>query len=71
MTHHVHIGKLADHVTKRKVLDAAELRHLDACPHCRSDANWLEALGSLRRFEPPKSAVDKAIKYFNKKADAA
>jgi hypothetical protein len=32
---------------------------------------WLEALGSLRRFEPPKSAVDTVVGYFKHQRDAA
>jgi hypothetical protein len=71
MTHHLPLSEIADHVTKKTVLDAAALRHLDTCPHCRSDLSWLEALGSLRRFEPPKAAIDRALQYFSKKKDAA
>ncbi|HYR90272.1 MAG TPA: hypothetical protein VE422_39730 [Terriglobia bacterium] len=70
-TDHLPLSEIADHVTNRKVLDATGLQHVDSCPYCQSDMKWLQALGSLRRFEPPKSAVDKAVDYFRKQRDAA
>ncbi|OLE73523.1 MAG: hypothetical protein AUG12_05155 [Acidobacteria bacterium 13_1_20CM_2_57_8] len=68
---HLPLSELADHVTNKKLLDAAGLQHVDSCPNCRSDVKWLEALGSLRRFEPPKSAVDTVVGYFKQQRDAA
>ena len=61
---HVQLGVLVDHVTRAKSLDAASLRHVESCPHCRSDLRWLEQLEKLREFEPPKATVETILKAF-------
>jgi hypothetical protein len=71
MTQHLQLSMLADHVMQIKSLDASGMKHLDSCPHCRSDIRWLEQLGALREFEPPKSAVTGVVNTFRTKRDAA
>ena len=72
MSQHLQLSALADHVIKVRALDTASLEHVKAWAHCRSDLRWLEQLGALRNFEPPKSAVEMVLKVFKKKtADAA
>ena len=72
MTQHVQLSVLADYVMKIKTLDSSSLKHVDLCPHCRSDLRWLEQLGALREFEPPESAVTAAMRAFkHRRRDAA
>ena len=68
---HVQLGVLLDHVLKTKSLDAASLEHVESCHHCRSDLRWLEQLGNLRKFEPPKAALESVIKTFKNRHEAA
>ena len=61
---HIQLSVLLDHITKAKVLDAESANHVESCPHCRSDLRWLEQLEDLRKFEPPKWAMDAVIREF-------
>jgi hypothetical protein len=68
---HVQLGVLLDHVSKTKYLDAASLEHVESCHLCRSDLRWLEELENLRKFEPPKAALESVIKTFKIRNRAA
>jgi hypothetical protein len=67
MRRHVQLAVLADHVTGAKTLDALSGQHVECCDRCRSDLRWLEQVGALRQFEPPKSAVEAVIENFRRK----
>jgi hypothetical protein len=71
MAPHIQLSALIDHVMKVNALDTAGLQHVESCVPCRSDLQWLEQLDALRKFEPPKPAVQAALRLFTTKRDAA
>ena len=68
---HVQLSRLMDHVVKVIALDRPSLEHMKSCVHCRLDLQWLEQLEALRNFEPPRSAVEAALKTFKQTSNAA
>jgi hypothetical protein len=68
---HVQLSVLLDHVTRTKSLDAVSVKHVESCPHCRSDLRWLEQLENLRKFEPPKATLETVLKTFKNRNKAA
>jgi hypothetical protein len=71
MSQHIQLSALADHVLNLQALDHASREHMDSCTLCRSDLRWLEQLGALRNFEPPRSAVNAALKVFTARQNVA
>jgi hypothetical protein len=71
MVPHIQLSTLIDHVMKVSALDTASLEHVESCVPCRSDLQWLEQLDALRKFEPPKPAVETVLGVFTTRRDAA